>query len=384
MNIKSLLLGSAAALVAVSGARAADAVVMAEPEPVEYVRVCDVYGAGFFYIPGTETCMKIGGYVRYQVEAATNIDNTDLQDDPDGTGDYRVSSRVRTRLNFDVREETELGTLRAYARVQATNRFGGDASYVMPQAYIQLGGLTMGYLDSLWTTRDGLLIDEDYAVGDYTANRASYTFTFGGGFDATISLEDDGSGDWTPDVLAQLGYAGGWGEAYITGAYDEQVDGLFGTADDDDGSFALKAGILLKDLFVADSQFKVEGTYAFDPNVYNTDDGLGTFDISEFGIENQSFDPLPLEWSIGAGYAQGFGRVGVAVAAQYLKTFDFTYAGSNTELDIYRGAVDVGYELTKNFDVLAEVRYTYLDGDRAAGDFDADQTAGFLRFQRNF
>jgi hypothetical protein len=51
MNIKSLLLGSAAALVAVTGARAADAVVVAEPEPVEYVRVCDAFGAGFFYIP---------------------------------------------------------------------------------------------------------------------------------------------------------------------------------------------------------------------------------------------------------------------------------------------------------------------------------------------
>ena len=67
MNIKSLLLGSAAALVAVTGARAADAVVVAEPEPVEYVRVCDVYGSGFFYLPGTETCLKIGGYVRVDI-----------------------------------------------------------------------------------------------------------------------------------------------------------------------------------------------------------------------------------------------------------------------------------------------------------------------------
>ena len=69
MNIKSLLLGSAAALVAVSGARAADAVVIAEPEPVEYVRVCDVYGTSFYYIPGTEICLKIGGYVRYDIGA---------------------------------------------------------------------------------------------------------------------------------------------------------------------------------------------------------------------------------------------------------------------------------------------------------------------------
>ncbi len=69
MNIKSLLLGSAAALVAVTGARAADAVVVAEPEPVEYVRVCDVYGAGFYYMPGTETCLKVSGYMRYDIGA---------------------------------------------------------------------------------------------------------------------------------------------------------------------------------------------------------------------------------------------------------------------------------------------------------------------------
>src|SRR5262245_8843558 len=52
MNIKSLLLGSAAALAVVSGAQAADAIVAAEPEPLEYVRICDAFGAGYFYIPG--------------------------------------------------------------------------------------------------------------------------------------------------------------------------------------------------------------------------------------------------------------------------------------------------------------------------------------------
>ena len=29
--------------------------------PIEYVRICDAYGAGFFYIPGTETCLRVGG-----------------------------------------------------------------------------------------------------------------------------------------------------------------------------------------------------------------------------------------------------------------------------------------------------------------------------------
>jgi len=292
MNIKSILLGSAAALVAVSGARAADAVVMVEPEPVEYVRVCDVYGAGFFYIPGTETCLKIGGYVRMRVNAGDHANIDDLDDDSGNSG---FNSRVRARLDFDAREETELGTLRAKVRVQATNRGDGfgtnDAGYGMDEAYIQLGGLTVGYLDSLWAERDGLFTDADWSVGDYQQNRISYTYT-ANGFSAAVSLEDDGTGDFVPDVVAQLAYEGAWGEIYASGVYDEQefnetygdfsnqidyADGninIIRTRDfqADSDAFAIKAGVTLKDIFVADSQFKVEGHYATDPTEYAVTD----------------------------------------------------------------------------------------------------------------
>ena len=57
---KSLLLGSAAALAATVGAQAADLPVR-KAAPVDYVRVCDWTGVGFFYIPGTDTCIQIGG-----------------------------------------------------------------------------------------------------------------------------------------------------------------------------------------------------------------------------------------------------------------------------------------------------------------------------------
>ena len=66
--VKSLFLGSAAGLVAMGGAQAADLPVKAKA--VEYVRVCSLYGAGFCYIPGTDTCIKLGGYLR--VETAFN------------------------------------------------------------------------------------------------------------------------------------------------------------------------------------------------------------------------------------------------------------------------------------------------------------------------
>ena len=60
--VKSLILGSAAGLVAMGGAQAADLPVKAKA--VEYVRICSLYGAGFYYIPGTDTCIKLGGYLR--------------------------------------------------------------------------------------------------------------------------------------------------------------------------------------------------------------------------------------------------------------------------------------------------------------------------------
>ena len=56
--VKSILLASAAGLVATAGAQAADLPVKAKA--VEYVKICSLYGAGFYYIPGTDICLRIG------------------------------------------------------------------------------------------------------------------------------------------------------------------------------------------------------------------------------------------------------------------------------------------------------------------------------------
>jgi hypothetical protein len=408
-----VLLGSAAALVAVSGARAADAIVAVEPEPVDYVRVCDVYGKGFYYIPGTETCLSVGGYVRFQVNVAGDPAQN-LEGD-----DYDLRSRVRARLNFDAREETELGTLRAFARLQATNLSGANNGVAIDQAYIQLGGLLMGYRDSMWSSdigglEDGLLTDTDLIVGDFNTNQISYTFA-AGGFSASIGLEDDGTGDVVPDIHGKLVYSGAWGGAYLSAVYDETFnledvndlfdnDGLFTLSgnyptlleDGNNGAFALKGGVLLKDLIAPESQLKIEGHYAFDPTVYAVTDGLttaGTFAANNPNILNPvpGSVPIVLEWAAGAGYAQAFGKVGVAVSGQYGETFDTRFfvrdaLGQIVPLvssgDYYALVGNVGYQITNNFATLAEVSYRNVDFGGPIGD--TDQVSGFLRFQRNF
>ncbi|MDD9333591.1 MAG: porin, partial [Bartonella sp.] len=72
MNIKTFLLSSTLALSGVSGSQAASTI-PAEPEPIEYVRACDAYGAGYFYIPGTETCIRVSGNVRADFTGGDNV-----------------------------------------------------------------------------------------------------------------------------------------------------------------------------------------------------------------------------------------------------------------------------------------------------------------------
>jgi hypothetical protein len=419
MKMDRLLLASVGLLAGMAGARAADAVVMVEPEPVDFVRVCDVYGTGYFFIPGTETCLRIGGYVRMRLNA--NSQEYSRASDLDGPEDYAFASKVRVRLEFDTREDTELGTLRAKARVQSTNTGSSSSGYTMDEGFIQLGGLTIGHLDSAWTyndggIEDGLLVDDDsdFAAGDINANRISYTAS-AGSFSAVLSLEDDGDGDIRPDAIGKLTYKGDWGGAYVMGVYDEDaqtevnrrrgVDPLgddavysFGKngVDGEDGAVVVKAALLLSDPFAPKSSLKVEGHYAFDPSIYAVVGDLGQSSIFGSNDFNQTSATgtnggnlaLSSEWQIGAAYKQGFGKVSATLAGLYGETFDldatspgFSY-GQIGSIEYWGTVGEVGYAVTKNFSVLGQVSYVDLELPSAIDDF--DQTRGFVEFKRTF
>ena len=115
--VKSLILGSAAGLVAMSGAQAADLPVKAKA--VEYVRICSLYGAGFFYIPGTDTCIKLGGYVRVDTTFNGNIYGGPYWSSDQGQGNrYRdyFTSRSRMAITVDTRTATEYGVVRTFGQ----------------------------------------------------------------------------------------------------------------------------------------------------------------------------------------------------------------------------------------------------------------------------
>src|SRR5436309_11549705 len=146
---RALLLGSAAGLVVVSGAQAADLPVKAKP--VQYVRICDLYGAGFYYIPGSEICLKIGGYV--QADYGWNRAGSGQPHYTGGNGaqDRTVnpySSRHRAHFNFDSRTQTSYGTLRTYVAVHIENRDLNSVTVSPARAFIQWAGFTFGHTKS--------------------------------------------------------------------------------------------------------------------------------------------------------------------------------------------------------------------------------------------
>src|ERR1700688_989064 len=67
-STRKMLLGTAAATIAVTGgvstgAQAADAMLKKAP-PIQYVRICDRYGYGFFQIPGSSICLQLRGQLQ--------------------------------------------------------------------------------------------------------------------------------------------------------------------------------------------------------------------------------------------------------------------------------------------------------------------------------
>ncbi|MEX0955507.1 MAG: porin [Rhizobiaceae bacterium] len=344
MNLKRLLLGTAAALSAASAADAADAIVMAVPEPMEYVRICDVYGSGFFYIPGTETCMKIGGYYRFE----TRFDFTG------GTMDWWN----RFALGVDVRSETEWGTLRGYTDTYFDYGWGtyagvvagapatisGYRSIIDPEAmFIELitasGTLRLGKADAPYSRFlgwGGLNIIDAGVYSYYNSTEISFTFTGSNGFSAIIALVEDADRDYVPNIEGGILLSQGWGSAGLIAGYDEAT-----------GTFGLK-GALTVAAPNGSASFKLMPMYA-------SGTAGGVYDITSPTGTNVNFSVLG---SVAGALTP---KVGAALTTQWFSDSAWLFQG------------ELQFTPVEDFLIVPSVTYTTPAGG---------SWTGLIRFQR--
>jgi porin-like protein len=246
-SVQRAVLGSAATLLSFGAAQAADLPVKAKP--VEYVRICSQYGAGFFFIPGTDTCIKLGGYLRVDTTF-----NGGIQGAPAWNGDIGEQNRYRnyfvTRsrmlVSVDTRTDTEYGLVRTYgeARFQfstlanttqnpnslATNLGNnqnlldtpGNGFVSTSYLFIQFAGFTFGKSASAyaspWQGFPGNI--SDFVLGgqntDSGVSNIQYTASFGNGVSGTIGLDDPTVWDRTSvfNFTTGLNAVGTTGNAY--------------------------------------------------------------------------------------------------------------------------------------------------------------------------
>ncbi|MFM9975875.1 MAG: porin [Beijerinckiaceae bacterium] len=258
---KSLLLASATGLVAVSGASAAD-LGAKKPSPVEFVKACynPLWGtSGGFTIPGTQTCLRIGGQARFDYGYGQ----------PFARNASLSGFRGGGNIFLDAITPSEFGNVRAFIQYSQLYRTGGQRSgssfrfgqsadsntvggfgsagasdFSGSSGFIQFAGFTFGRTSSFFGTLGRAPEIIGNQIGNFigNVNMAAYTASLGNGFLATIAIEDPttrrnglatvnalgtvltatpNAGFRTPNLVGALRLDQAWGSAEVSGLLTE-------------------------------------------------------------------------------------------------------------------------------------------------------------------
>ena len=318
---------------------------------VQYVKICSLYGAGFYYIPGTDMCLKVGGWVRAEYAYGGGNSMT--------TGPFAAGYNARTTNNdfvmrtrgyitMDARNQSEYGTIRSYIAVGVNYDSPAGAGFSSNRAFIQFAGFTFGTSQSFYdfysspaTAYWGGAPSSD--SGDPGWKVAAYTAQFGNGLSATIAAEEPrqtgvfnggssapgvvagsqaiavlgtlpgatdaaaGANITMPDFVANLRVDQAWGSAQIMGAVHHVNSGYYGATNatsltwnghpSDAYGYALGAGIKLNAPMIG------QGDY-FQSQVNYTQGAMRYASFTENGTAS------PFSWNgSGTGGSVGYGWV---------------------------------------------------------------------------
>jgi len=373
-------------------------------EPVDYVRICDAYGTGFYFIPGTDTCLSVSARIRadYNVFFDIDEDDFDVVDDK-GFQDFQDGYRFRARgyIYMDSRTSTEFGLLRTYSEFQFTRDGNDEVDTSLEAALIEFGGLLFGRTDSLYEYRDMEFTPTqffDAAFSDTNeTNVIAYQFEFNETFSALIALEDETerrsgildvfdplvngrtqfvtvsqyNGTRIPDVVGRIRAEGEWGSAQIMGAthYVEAIttgegttprgNTLTFTETQEELGFAVGGGVTVNVPFGSGTQVGVASTFARGAQSYASTDVSSPFDIATDAIIDGDGDlELNDYWSISGGF-------GTDITPEVYVGFQvgFLYADiASADVDIDGdGFVDDDLDFT-NLDLQGFIGWTPISG----------------------
>ncbi|MGY2812066.1 porin [Bradyrhizobium sp. USDA 4506] len=338
----SVIFGFAAAMFAGVGAQAAD--LPSKVKAIEYVKVCSLYGAGFYYIPGTDTCIKLHGFMRGDALFASN--SIDLPADTSvGGARNRLSnyytSRGRLVFGVDTRTATEYGVLRSYGLVGFTWTGGsysgagttavngstvlstsGANALSVYYAFIQFAGFTFGRTQSEfsapWTNYPANSFDGLPGGGGWdTVNQVTYTADFGQGITASVSAQDqvtnyttniwnvsaasaaglatgayganDIGGTRAPDLVAMLRVDQAWGLFQASFAAHDNHAAYYGASEltghpDDKWGWAGQLALSIKNIPTgAGDSINIQGVYTNGASRYNFHDYMSSTTFAMYG-----------------------------------------------------------------------------------------------------
>ena len=421
--LNKTLLGSAAVIMTMVGAQAAD-LPSKKAAPATYVKICDAQGAGFFYIPGTDTCVKLGGRLRVDYDYRPERDHVATATAAaTGTGLNTTGFYQRGNITLDSRTATPYGTARTYVMVRGesgsgTLRQDGAIAFSMESAFIQFAGFTVGQAAQPFAFMSSWAYNTHYWTGWANGVRQiSYTANLGGGFSATLAVTDaqGAGGPGYPQVagaavtpkttdenfavyVGNVRYDQAWGAAQLMAAYTAGGSVTVNAAGTPEAGWAIGAGLSFKlPMLAAGDELQLTAVYADRLGEMITGDG--TLNIPSGGA--YGINPLggpAVNFANGSGYSLGAQmkhfwtkEVRSEVYASYLRR----------DLALVAGAVGTGttvgtaliWSPIKDFDIGLQVNYLRAGWNRASlpanygggtGSVSESNVVTKVRLERNF
>ena len=313
------------------------------------MKICSLYGAGFYYMPGTDTCIKIGGFVRAEVNVNSGGSYSVVTTGDRDSNNYAGLDDWRTRagVTLDTRSQTEYGTLRSYFVIASTsdNSQSGSASggaglnagnpgssgrnpYTRlwsNAAFIQFAGFTAGRTGSFFDFDTQSYSNQTNFWGSNLAGGGidvfAYTAQFGNGLSASIAAEDANGhrtgitsipftstslttpgASWqygnqqAPDVVGNLRLDQAWGSAQVMGAYHELVGNSTGAitgTEMNSSGFAVGAGLKINVPMLGKGDFVIaQANYSDGASLYAVSNGGNGFDRTRDHGATVSYGPI--------------------------------------------------------------------------------------------